>query len=209
MIGRSSPKITYNGDCPDPATHDHDEGHAAAKRTSGLLVATGGTLHMAKPPHMFGELDPDQIELLLQHLIVGRIGCHADGVTYIVPISYAYDGESVFMHTFEGMKINIMRKNPQVCFQVEEMASMANWKSVVAWGTFEEITDLQEQNRALNLLTHRVFPIRVSKTVHLTSSWPFESEKDLPVVDGIVCRIRLTKKTGRFENDLLHPRSTY
>jgi len=154
---------------------------------------------------MFGTLDDSEIELLLQYQIVGRIGCHAGGTTYVVPISYAYDGESIIMHTHEGMKVNLMRQNPQVCFQVEDMPNMANWKSVITWGTFEEITDIRERNEALKLLTHR---ITVSKTVHLTSTWPFETE-DIPYVEGIVCRIRLTEKTGRFENNLLQPKSTY
>jgi nitroimidazol reductase NimA-like FMN-containing flavoprotein (pyridoxamine 5'-phosphate oxidase superfamily) len=157
---------------------------------------------------MFGTLDASQIELLLKYQIVGRIGCHAGGITYVVPISYAYDGDSVFMHTHEGMKVNIMRANPEVCFQVEEMASMANWKSVIAWGTYVEITDVRERNRALKLLTHRIFPLTVSKMVHLSGEWPFE-EHEVPYVDGIVFRIKLTEKTGRFENDLLQPKSAY
>lgn len=157
---------------------------------------------------MFGTLDAGQIELLLKYQIVGRIGCHADGVTYVVPISYAYDGESIIMHTHEGMKIDHMRKNPKVCFQVEEMASMANWKSVIAWGTFEEIIDPKERNVALKQLTHRTFPLTVSKTVHLSDAWPFESE-DIPYVEGIVCKIKLSQKTGRFENDMVQPISAY
>jgi hypothetical protein len=59
---------------------------------------------------MFGILNPVEIEQLLSKQLVGRIGCHADGVTYVVPISYAYDGEYVYARTFEGMKINMMRK---------------------------------------------------------------------------------------------------
>jgi uncharacterized protein len=65
---------------------------------------------------MMGKLDNNQIEDLLQHEIIGRIGCHADGVTYVVPISYAYDGKYIYGHTEEGMKINIMRKNPRDLF---------------------------------------------------------------------------------------------
>ena len=54
---------------------------------------------------MFGRLDPEEIDELLHQQIVGRIGCHSDGVTYIVPISYAYDGKYIYAHTLEGMKI--------------------------------------------------------------------------------------------------------
>jgi len=151
---------------------------------------------------MFGILEADEIDELLKNQIVGRIGCHADGLTYIVPISYAYDGDSVFMHTHEGRKVNIMRKNPSVCFEVEEMVNMANWKSVIAWGTFQEITDHEERNHALTQLSQRIFPLIASKTVHLSDTWPFESD-DFPFAGGIVCKIRVTEKTGRFENEQL------
>ncbi|HRN58380.1 MAG TPA: pyridoxamine 5'-phosphate oxidase family protein, partial [Agriterribacter sp.] len=53
---------------------------------------------------MFGILSADDIEILLQQQLVGRIGCHAKNVTYVVPVSYAYDGAYIYGHTFEGMK---------------------------------------------------------------------------------------------------------
>ena len=58
---------------------------------------------------MFGHLDKNEIERLIHQQVVGRIGCNAEGITYIVPISYAYDGEYVYARTFEGMKMEIMR----------------------------------------------------------------------------------------------------
>ena len=35
------------------------------------------------------ELTPDEIEGFLAEQIVGRIGCHHDGSTYVVPVIYA------------------------------------------------------------------------------------------------------------------------
>jgi len=67
---------------------------------------------------MLGALNEDQIETLLRELPVGRIGCHADGITYIVPVNYVYDGINVYAHSANGMKIDMMRKNPEVCFRL-------------------------------------------------------------------------------------------
>ncbi|MEJ0105912.1 MAG: pyridoxamine 5'-phosphate oxidase family protein [Bacteroidota bacterium] len=53
---------------------------------------------------MFGSLNNNEIDELLHQQFIGRIGCHAEGVTYVVPISYAYDGEYIYGRTFEGMK---------------------------------------------------------------------------------------------------------
>lgn len=149
---------------------------------------------------MFGKLKPEEIEKVLKHEIIGRLGCHAEDITYVVPISYAYDGAYIYGHTFEGMKISMMRKNPKVCFQVDNMRNMANWKSVIAWGEYEELTEKEARNHALHQLNDRTLPVITSKTVQLTPQWPFPS-KDLESIKGIVYRILLKEKTGRFESN--------
>ena len=50
-------------------------------------------------------------------------------------------GNILYAHSLEGLKISIMRKNPTVCFQVDTMKDMADWESVLLWGTFEELTN--------------------------------------------------------------------
>lgn len=149
---------------------------------------------------MIGKLNDEEIEQVLQEQLIGRIGCHADGVTYIVPVSYAYDGEYIYVHTAEGMKINIMRKNPGICFETDAMDNMANWKSVIAWGKFEEVTGKQDREYALRQLLDRVLPVVSSETTHLCSHWPFPPA-NLDEIKGIVFRIKLTEKTGRFEKN--------
>ena len=147
-----------------------------------------------------GKLDDNQIEDLLQHEIVGRIGCHADGITYVVPISFAYDGKYIYGHTQEGMKINIMRKNPKVCFQVDRLTNMANWKSVIAMGEFQELTEPETRKQALQKLINRILPQLSSETVKLTPEWPFR-QGDPANVEGIIYRIELKEKSGRYENN--------
>lgn len=147
---------------------------------------------------MFGKLNSAEIEELIGQQIVGRIGCHADGITYVVPVSYAYDGTFVYGHTFEGMKINLMRKNPKLCFQVDNTKNLANWKSVICWGEFEELTDEAECSQALEKLNSRALPIISSETMHVSPVWPFSADKN-DKVGGIFFRIRLAEKTGRFE----------
>ena len=147
---------------------------------------------------MFGELTSKQIEEVLHSQVVGRLGCHADNLVYVVPISYAYDGESIYGRTYEGMKIQMMRKNPEICFEVDTMQNMANWQSVIAWGTFEELTDTEGRRKALEQLHARILPVISSATTQLSSEWPF-LPADLNSIKGVVFRIRLVKKTGRFE----------
>ena len=101
---------------------------------------------------MMGNLTPDQIEEVLRSEVIGRIACVADGWPYIVPITYVYDGgEFVFSHSAEGRKIEAMRQNPQVCFEVEQIKSIASWRTVIARGRFEPLARDAEE-RAMDLL---------------------------------------------------------
>jgi len=147
---------------------------------------------------MFGNLGEDAIETVLHNQIIGHIGCHANDTTYVVPISYAYKDGCVYAHAEEGMKINMMRQNPKVCFEVYSMENMGNWQCIIGWGNFEEITDKKERADVLKILLKRDLPIISSKTVQLTTEWPFIPE-DLNEIKGIVFRIKLTVKTGRYE----------
>ena len=148
--------------------------------------------------NMLGKLNAIEIDQLLRCQLVGRIGCHAGGLTYVVPVSYAYDGDFVYVHTYNGMKIDMMRQNPKVCFQVDDTKKLANWKSVISWGEFEELTDTRAKKEALQKLQAREFPILSSETMHISKEWPFTEDNDVEL-PGIFFRIRLTEKTGRFE----------
>lgn len=112
---------------------------------------------------MLGDLNAEQIEQLLRSEVIGRIGCHAGGRTYVVPVTFAYDGEHVYAHSADGLKIRMMRENPSVCFEVDRMENMANWQSVIAWGTFEELSGAEAQ-RGMSYLIDRLLPLMTSAT---------------------------------------------
>ncbi|HEX2628448.1 MAG TPA: pyridoxamine 5'-phosphate oxidase family protein [Chitinophagaceae bacterium] len=147
---------------------------------------------------MFGKMSDEEMDILLKKQFVGHIGCHANGTTYIVPISYVYDAPYVYAHSFKGMKIDIMRQNPKVCFQVDNTRNLANWESVVCQGEFEEINEKDDRRSALRKLNSRALPVINSQTMHLGDDWPFDIEA-AEEVDGIFFRIKLIEKTGRFE----------
>jgi nitroimidazol reductase NimA-like FMN-containing flavoprotein (pyridoxamine 5'-phosphate oxidase superfamily) len=153
---------------------------------------------------MFGKLNSEQIETLLRQQVVGRIGCDGGDQIYVVPVSYAYDGKYIYVHSLEGKKIEMMRRHPKVCFQVDDMPNMANWQSVIAWGKFEELSDVIERNKALKTLIDRHLPQVSSATTHLGGHWPFQPE-DFNTIEGIVFRIEVQEKTGRFEKSEAAP----
>lgn len=150
---------------------------------------------------MIGKLQQNEIEDVLHQQLIGRIGCHNRDKVYVVPISYAYDGTYIYCHTHEGMKLNMMRENPSVCFEIDTMENMANWKSVICIGQFEELTEPEVRTKGIRQLLARVLPIISSQTVRITPHWPFPSN-DFDMITGVIFRIRLTEKTGHFEKHI-------
>jgi nitroimidazol reductase NimA-like FMN-containing flavoprotein (pyridoxamine 5'-phosphate oxidase superfamily) len=142
---------------------------------------------------MIGELSRGEVENLLMRANIGRIGCYAEGRVYVVPLTYVYDGECVYAHSADGLKIRAMRANPRVCFEVEDIADLAHWSTVIAWGDYQELSGTDEE-RAAKLVLSRLGPVQTSATA-------------LPRFHGVaqesarttLFRIRLTEKTGRFE----------
>lgn len=149
---------------------------------------------------MLGELNQEQIEQLLRRQVTGRIACTDRGTPYIVPVNYVYDGKRIVGHSTPGKKIDMMRKNPKVCFQVDEIKTVFNWQSVIAWGRFEEITDIDEKERAMQALTHRIMPLAERPADH-TSHGLSEKEGDIGTkLELIIYQVVLVTKTGRFEH---------
>ncbi len=136
---------------------------------------------------MLGELNNNQIENLLHSQELGRIGCHTDDTTYVVPVSYAYDGTYIYGHTKEGMKIDMMRKNPKVCFEVDVMENMSNWRSVIAWGKFKELKEPEDRKMGMQKLIDRIMPIMTGETtVH--HSMTDSQGKYIESIQGVVYR---------------------
>ncbi|MCD2422147.1 pyridoxamine 5'-phosphate oxidase family protein [Niabella pedocola] len=144
---------------------------------------------------MFQELSRSQIESILQHRIFGHIGCHANGLTYVVPICYAYDKGCIFGRTSEGQKLKMMRANPEVCFQVEYVETMVKWESVICWGTFKELSTTEARLKAIHVLQARVAAKVENDDLLKSSYWPFaidDSDKE-----GVLFCIELKQMTGR------------
>jgi uncharacterized protein len=145
---------------------------------------------------MIGKLSSQQIEQVLLSQTMGRIGCHCESLTYVVPVSYAYDGERIIAHSAEGMKVQMMRTNPEVCFQVDDVDDLANWRSVISWGTFKELSG-DDAALAMGFLVERMRPLMVSESLQHHHG----AQRGVPF-RGVVYEIRLKIKTGRYEKPL-------
>jgi len=149
---------------------------------------------------MQGDLSDQEMEELLRSETIGRLGCHAAGMTYVVPVAYAFEGGYVYSHSSEGRKIRMMRRNPEICFEVDHIASIAEWSSVISWGRYEELRGEAAQ-AGIDLLKRRLANGPLGSTGQ--PSYPIRrAESRPPDPDGpavIAFRIRLERLRGRFE----------
>jgi len=147
---------------------------------------------------MLGELNDIQINNVLSSQVVGRLACTDGKQPYIVPVTYTYDGDYIYGQTNEGTKLRMLRKNPNVCFEVNIMTDMRNWQSVIVYGEFEELKD-DKATKARDILFGRVLSLMTSSTVHSQGHKETGKIDDSTRIKHVMYRIKIKKVTGRFE----------
>jgi nitroimidazol reductase NimA-like FMN-containing flavoprotein (pyridoxamine 5'-phosphate oxidase superfamily) len=133
------------------------------------------------------ELSHGEIQEFLRSQRIARLGCHADGVTYVVPLIYAYEDDRVVAVTTEGRKTAMLREDPRVCVEVDEYDAdgKGSWRSVIAQGTYEELAG-EEIEPALALMRER-FARTAGRTAEPRALGP----------NVVVLRITLDEVSGR------------
>jgi len=116
-----------------------------------------------------------------------------------VPVTYVYDGRSILSHTGEGLKVEMMRENPIVCFEVEDLRYLPSWSSVITYGRYEEL----QGDAAAAALDQLIARLGASPPV--TSAMPRQGAGLFEPVSyeqrpEVMFRIVLTEKTGRYDH---------
>ncbi|HET8751565.1 MAG TPA: pyridoxamine 5'-phosphate oxidase family protein [Gaiellaceae bacterium] len=133
------------------------------------------------------ELSRGETEEFLRGQRIARLGCNADGETYVVPLIYAYEDGAVVAVTTEGRKTAMLRENPRVCVEVDEYDAdgRGSWRSVIAFGQCEELAG-ERIEPALALLRER-FASAAGRAAEPRALGP----------NVVVLRIRLDEMSGR------------
>jgi len=108
--------------------------------------------------------DPVEIESIISRAVVCRVAFANDNKPYIVPMNYGYSGgelRNLFFHCAnEGKKLDMIRKNNFVCFEIDTDHAIykgekgCDWgmkySSVVGYGKIFIVTDQSEKRRGLD-----------------------------------------------------------
>lgn len=106
--------------------------------------------------------DRPLIDDIINRSLICHLSCCIDDVPYIVPLSFGYDGTSIYFHSAqEGKKTSILKENPRVCLAFEigmelipDPDEACDWDiqfmSVIAEGSAERINNPADKSYGLN-----------------------------------------------------------
>jgi nitroimidazol reductase NimA-like FMN-containing flavoprotein (pyridoxamine 5'-phosphate oxidase superfamily) len=107
--------------------------------------------------------DSKTIEEIVGNATVCRLGLCDGDRPYVVPLSFGYEDNRLYFHSApEGRKIEIIKANPKVCFEVdldEEYVGAevpcdwtVKYRSVIGFGTAHLLEDLEEKKGAVDVI---------------------------------------------------------
>ncbi len=107
--------------------------------------------------------DPGIIQYVFDHGDICRLGLIDGDIAYIVPMNFGYENKYIYFHSAgEGKKIDIIKSNPMVSFEIDvdhkikESGPACSWSasyiSVMGSGKVEFIYDMVHKKRGLNLI---------------------------------------------------------
>ena len=140
--------------------------------------------------------DRDAVLAIIEEALVCRIGLADGGMPYIVPMNFGLGENCLYLHcATEGRKLDILRKNDRVCFEMDLLREMkqgpdacgwsASYESVIGFGRAVLLTDPEEKRRGLDRIMD-----------HYGARGPF-SYPDDTLAKTVVIRIDIERLTGK------------
>ncbi len=146
--------------------------------------------------------DKDMLGEIIGKAEVLRLGLCKDNKPYVVPLAFGFDGEHFYFHSAKkGMKIEYLRSNPNVSFELESKAGLVwhetkacefnfSYRSVIGFGEAGEIKGNEEKRKALNIMMNQ----------YTNKEWSFP----LPMILAVsVWRIKINELSGKQSEDYI------
>lgn len=112
-------------------------------------------------------IDQKEIEFAISKSRICRVAFSSDNMPYIVPMNFGYDENCIYFHcAHKGKKIDIIKKNCNVCFEIESenrlvinnekiCSSTEKFFSVIGFGKISIIDDVTDKIKGLNLVINQ------------------------------------------------------
>ena len=110
--------------------------------------------------------DNNEVEEILHSATIGRLGTSLNDIPYITPVNFVYYDGKVLLHSANsGHKLDNVKANNNVCFEVEDAgapvikepicASTVIYRSVIIFGKASIISDNTEKFSALKKMIEK------------------------------------------------------
>ncbi len=140
--------------------------------------------------------DPAKLEAIIHAAKVCRLGFVDHDTPYIVPMHFGMKENTLYFHCAQkGRKLDIIKKNPVVCFEVEsdhhitDTGKPCTWStsyaSVIGYGTASLVTDPRQKKEALGVIVS-----------HYAQGTAYEFQ-DKRVDEVAVLKVTITSMTGK------------
>jgi len=141
--------------------------------------------------------DIREIEAIIQQAEVCRLGLAVDNIPYVVPVNYGYEDNCLYIHCArEGRKIDMIRQNNTVCFEMDVDADISHrdkpacqcsstYRSVIGYGRAFLLEDFDEKKKALDIIMG-----------HYSGKTSFEYSKEAVEKVGII-KVVITGLSGK------------
>jgi len=107
--------------------------------------------------------DASEIRTIIRSARVCRLGMVNENKPYIVPLCFGYHENVLYFHgSIKGRKIDILKKNPNVCFELDMIAetmeseNACDWsmkyQSVIGFGRASFLESSEEKCKALDII---------------------------------------------------------
>lgn len=144
--------------------------------------------------------DREASRLLLDCLTGTLATVNPDGTPYNVPVHYVFSHDVIYIHGLPaGQKIENLKENPNVCFNVYEMRGLlidkdekpcdtnTAYASVVIHATAQLVENIEEKKLALSSIVQKYTPHLIEKEIPLNK-----------LRGTTVIRLSISEMTGKY-----------
>jgi len=107
--------------------------------------------------------DKEIIGQIITNSHICRIAFSNDNIPYIVPVNYGYYKNQLFIHSAKaGKKIDLIRKSPEICFEIENGVELVKgekacdwttkYRSVIGFGRISILESINEKIKGLDIV---------------------------------------------------------